>query len=188
MPPQKLMLIRHAEKEPVPGPPPYGINAEGERNKHSLTARGWQRAGAIVPFFRLAWARSIEPPDAFYASKMGATVLMADGHDISKSLRPQQTVTPLVDAMSPEKGLQTPCAVGDEAQLVQTIVANENGIVLVAWEHHHIPDIAKAFSPESPASWPDSRFDKVWVLTRSNNGTYIFEDVFQALLSDDLPD
>ena len=186
MPPQKLMLIRHAEKEPDAGPPAYGINAEGEQDKHSLTARGWQRAGAIVPFFRLAWARSIEPPDAVYASKIGAAVLMADGHDISKSLRPQQTVTPLVDAIGPEKGLQTPYAVGDEARLVQAIVANENGVVLVAWEHRHLPDIAKEFSSETPAAWPDSRFDNVWVLTLSNDGTYIFENVFQSLLSDDL--
>jgi broad specificity phosphatase PhoE len=187
MPPQKLMLIRHAEKEPDAGPPPYGINAQGEPDKHSLTARGWQRAGAIVPFFRLAWARSIEPPDAVYASKIGATVLMANGHDISKSLRPQQTVAPLVDAMGLEKGLQTPYAVGDEAQLVRAILANENGVVLVAWEHRHIPDIAKGFSTEAPALWPNSRFDKVWVFTRSHDGAYPFEDVAQSLLSDDLP-
>lgn len=186
MPPKKLMLIRHGEKQPEAGPPPYGINADGEPDQHSLSVRGWQRAGAIVPFFRLAWASSIEPPDAVYASKIGAAVLMADGHDISKSLRPQQTVTPLVAAMSPEKGLQTPCAVGEEAQLAQAIRANENGVVLVAWEHHHIPDIAKAFSAEAPASWPDSRFDSVWVLARSNDGAYAFDDVPQSLLSDDL--
>jgi broad specificity phosphatase PhoE len=186
MPPQKLMLVRHAEKEPEAGPPPYGINAEGEQDKHSLTVRGWQRAGALVPFFRLAWARGIEPPDAVYASKVGDSVLIADGHDISKSLRPQQTVTPLVDAIGPEKGLQTPCAVGEEAELVQAIMANETGIVLVAWEHHHIPDIAKAFSAQAPASWPGSRFDNVWVLTRSHRGTYAFEEVPQSLLSDDV--
>jgi broad specificity phosphatase PhoE len=187
MPPKKLMLIRHGEKQPEAGPPPYGVNEEGEQDQHSLSARGWQRAGAIVPFFRLAWAHSIEPPDAVYASKVGAAVLMADGHDISKSLRPQQTVTPLVAAMSLQKGLQTPYAVGEEAQLAQAIGAIENGIVLVAWEHNHIPDIAKAFSTEAPTSWPDSRFDNVWVLTRSSENAYVFDEVPQSLLSDDLP-
>jgi broad specificity phosphatase PhoE len=187
MPPQKLMIIRHGEKEPDAGPPPYGVNADGEQDKHSLSPRGWQRAGALVPFFRKAWVRGIEVPDAIYASKVGASVLMADGHDISQSLRPQQTVTPLVDAIGPAKGLQTPCAVGEEAGLVQTIVAQENGVVLVAWEHHHIPAIASAFATQAPASWPASSFDAVWILTQSADGTYAFDEVQQALLSGDAP-
>ncbi len=186
MPPKKLMFIRHAEKQPETGPPPYGVTGDGEQDQHSLSVRGWERAGAIVPFFRLAWARGIEPPDAIYASKVGASILIADGHDISNSLRPQQTVTPLVAAMNPQKGLQTPYAVGEEAALAQAIRVNENGNVLVAWEHHHIPDIAEAFSSEAPSSWPDSRFDIVWVLTRSNNGAYAFDEAPQSLLSDDL--
>jgi hypothetical protein len=186
MPPQKLMLIRHGEKEPDAGPPPFGVNPDGEEDKHSLTARGWQRAGALVPFFRLAWARGIEPPDAVYASKVGTTILIADGHDISKSLRPQQTVTPLVEAIRPKKGLQTPYAVGEEAALARAIAENEDGVVLVAWEHNHIPAIADAFSTDASAAWPGSRFDLVWVLTRFS-GTYIFDEVPQSLLSDDLP-
>lgn len=187
MPPHKLMLIRHAEKEPSGGPPPYGVDEQGNQNEHSLIPRGWQRTGALVPFFREAWARGIEPPDAIYASKISATIIMADGHDISKSLRPAQTVTPLAEAIGPAKGLQTPFAVGEESQLAQAILALENGIVLVAWEHNHIPIIAQAFSSETPPSWPGSRFDEVWVFTRSKRGGYGFEEVAQSLLSGDLP-
>ena len=187
MPPQKLMLIRHAEKEPSDGPPPYGVDAQGNQNQHSLTPRGWQRAGALVPFFTEAWARCIEPPDAIYASKISATIIMVDGHDISMSLRPAQTVTPLTDAIGPAKGLQTPFSVGEEAQLAQTILALENGIVLVAWEHNHIPIIAQAFSSKAPATWPGSRFDDVWVFTRSKSGRYRFDEIAQSLLSGDLP-
>lgn len=185
MPPQKLMLIRHGEKEPDPGPPPYGVSAEGVQDKHSLSPRGWQRAGALVPFFRRAWVHGIETPDAVYASCIGSSVLIADGHDISKSLRPQQTVTPLVDALGPMKGLQTPYAVGEEDALVQTILDSENGIVLVAWEHNHIPGIAKAFADQAPGSWPKGCFDSVWVLTRSMDGKYRFEELPQSLLSGD---
>ncbi len=187
MPPKKLMLIRHGEKEPEAGPPPYGVNAEGEQDPHSLSPRGWQRAGAIVPYFRLAWANGIETPDAIYASAVGTSAVIADGHDVSKSLRPQQTVTPLVDAIGPKSGLQTPYAVGQEVGLAQEIGANEDGIVLVAWEHHHIPDIAQAFTAKAPSSWPDSQFDSVWVLTQSYDGTYEFDEVPQSLLGGDLP-
>lgn len=186
MPPQKLMLIRHGEKEPDTGPPPYGVNEDGEQDKHSLSARGWQRAGALVRFFRNVWAEGIETPDAVYASKVGAVAIMADGKDVSKSLRPQQTVTPLCDAIDPKNGLQTPKAVGEETQLAQTISQNENGVVLVAWEHNHIPNIAQAFCSSAPGAWPDgSRFDLVWVLTRASDGTYAFTQVAQSLLSGD---
>jgi broad specificity phosphatase PhoE len=188
MPPRKLMIIRHGEKQPDSGPPPYGVNTSGVQDKHSLSTRGWQRAGALAPFFCIAWAEEIETPDAVYASKIGATELIADGHDISQSLRPQQTVTPLVAALNPAKGLQTPYAVGQEPALVQTLNDSENGVVLVAWEHNHIPTIAKAFSGDAPATWPGSRFDDVWVLTRSPDGTYVFQHVFQSLLGGDLQD
>jgi broad specificity phosphatase PhoE len=187
MPPRRLMLIRHGEKEPDSGPPPYGVNADGEQDPHSLCSRGWQRAGALVPFFTQAWARGIKRPDAVYASKVGNTVLIADGHDISQSLRPQQTVTPLVEALKPKAGLQAPCAVGEETALAQTL-ADESGVVLVAWEHHHIPRIAQAFSKEAPPSWDSSCFDKVWILTRAKSGAYTFKEVSQALLSGDSPD
>ncbi len=187
MPPRKLMLIRHGEKEPDEGGPPFGINAGGERDKHSLSPRGWQRAGALVAFFREAWAPHVETPDAVYASKVGAEPLLSKGLDVSKSLRPQETVTPLVDALQPPGGLQTPYAVGEESQLAQTIYDTEDGVVLVAWEHDHIPPIARAFCAGAPQQWPDGRFDDVWVLMLRDDGTYAFEQVRQSLLSGDSP-
>lgn len=180
------MLIRHGEKQPDSGPPPYGVDAEGNQNEHSLAARGWQRAGALVPFFRDARARGIKTPDAVYASKVSATVVVVDDHDVSESLRPQQTVTPLVDALAPAKGLQTPFSVGEE-RLLAEILAQENGIVLVAWEHSHIPLIAAAFTSEAPSSWSRSCYDSVWVLKRSKREKYVFKEVRQALLAGDRP-
>ena len=117
------MLIRHGEKQPDAGPPPYGINADGEQDRHSLSPRGWQCAGALVPFFRVAYRGGIESPDAVYASEVGKIAIMSDGHDVSQSLRPQQTVTPLVEAIDVPNGLQTPFSVGEEMQLAERIRA-----------------------------------------------------------------
>lgn len=178
------MLIRHGEKQPDSGPPPYGINEAGELDKHSLSPRGWQRAGALVRFFRDPEAHAIEPPDAVYASKVGEEALIADGHDISKSLRPQQTVTPLCRALEPKDGLQTPYAVGEESQLVQTIVDTQSGVVLISWEHNHIPIIAKALGSGAPQSWPAACFDAVWVLTKAGDA-YDFCEIRQAVLDGD---
>jgi hypothetical protein len=47
--PDKIMLIRHAEK-PV-SDSPAGVREDGSSDKHSLIVRGWQRAGGLVEFF-----------------------------------------------------------------------------------------------------------------------------------------
>jgi len=74
----------------------------------------------------------IETPDALYASRVGDTPLITDGIDVSKSLRPQQTVMPLARVLAPAIVLQTPYAVGEESQLAQSLKRNENGVVLIA--------------------------------------------------------
>ena len=75
---------------------------------------------------------------------------------------------------------------GQERQLVAAINASV-GIVLVAWEHKHIPLIAEALSRDAPAAWPaGGRFDLVWVLDPiAGSGTYSFKQVQQDLLSGD---
>jgi hypothetical protein len=44
-----IFVIRHGEEPEVP--PPYGIDAAGNQNVHSLLPRGWQRAGALATLF-----------------------------------------------------------------------------------------------------------------------------------------
>ncbi len=42
-----------------------------------------------------------------------------------------------------------------------------HGVVLIAWEHKSIIDLANVILGNdrfSPQKWPDSRFDLVWVL------------------------
>ena len=41
------MFIRHGEK-PGENGPPHGINHDGEHDPHSLSVRGWTRAGALA--------------------------------------------------------------------------------------------------------------------------------------------
>ena len=82
----KIMVIRHAEKPDGNG----GVMADGSANPEALTPAGWQRAGALVGLF--------VPPAGHFADTRLATprTIYASGlgHH-SKSLRPQQTVTPL---------------------------------------------------------------------------------------------
>lgn len=174
--PKKIMLIRHAEK-PDEGPP-FGVKEDGSKNKRSILVRGWQRAGALVSFFANPRHPKIAQPDAIFAANTtdDPTVNKAD----AKSLRPQQTVSPLGEKLG--IAVNAKISVGDEPALIEAL-RKARGVVLVAWEHKRIPMIANAFA-NAPELWGDV-FDVVWVLDRRLDGSYDFSIVHQNLLAGD---
>jgi hypothetical protein len=178
--PEKIMIVRHAEKPEAP--PPAGVSADGATSKHSLVVRGWQRAGALVPFFTRPSAPGVSVPNHVYAAKFDA----AD-EDGGLGMRSIETVTPLAEKLGqcdPSFGLNVKFAVGEEDALLAD-VESRGGTVLIAWEHHHISKIAAKLSSDAPSEWPGSRFDLVWVFLRAANNSYIFSQVPQLLLAGD---
>jgi hypothetical protein len=176
----KILVIRHAEK-PVDSPPLYGVTFEGEREKESLTVRGWQRAGALVSFFAPTNGSFQDPalaePQFLYASKPTKR---------NGSRRPLETITPLAEKLAirinshfqkdePEEMLE-------EAFLCA-------GVVLVCWQHEFIPKIASHILGDKtrvPHDWPEDRFDMVWVFERAaETARYDFKQVPQNLLMGD---
>jgi broad specificity phosphatase PhoE len=181
MAPGKIMFIRHGEK-PVIEPPP-GITEDGVADKHSLIVRGWQRAGALAHFFAVPTSSGVAMPGTIYASGVGGASVVVDGEDVSKSLRPQQTAAPTAEKLGLR--LITEFFVGQEAALA-TDIRTRAGIVLVAWEHKHIPIIANALKSNAPSSWPDDRFDVAWILDYQQGADrYAFTQINQSLLSGD---
>jgi hypothetical protein len=142
-----------------------------------LTPLGWQRAGALVAFFSEPSRHAIATPHTIYACAADTNSVTEDG----KSLRPQQTVTPLARRLNIT--IDATYALGEEDALVKQI-ATQPGVVLVAWEHKHIPIIAAALHADAPAQWPGDRFDVVWVLTPHARG-YHYKLVDQSLLHGD---
>src|ERR1700693_1464104 len=69
-----LMIVRHAEKPPEPpaSPPPFGVTPDGRQDDHSLSVRGWQRAGALATFFAPSRTTppSVSTPQFIYAVKV----------------------------------------------------------------------------------------------------------------------
>ena len=177
MPTTMIMLIRHAEKPNEAA----GVMPDGTPNPEALTAKGWQRADALVGLFVPPGGRFTDPhlatPQTIFASGIGTH---------SKSLRPQQTVTPL----APKLGLSinTSYPKGNEVGLVAT-ATTIGGIVLIAWEHEAIPEIADllvAGKQSIPQHWPGDRFDEVWVFDRpTGSGEWSFTQVPQRLLPGD---
>ena len=88
--------------------------------------------------------------------------------------------------------INTPFAEGQEPALATAVVADYTGVVLICWEHQHIPAIAAALPTISgtqiPAAWPGDRFDLIWSFSLqpgASSTTYAFSQIPQQVLSGD---
>ena len=174
--------MRHAEKHA--GTDEHGVDIYGAPARHELTVRGWQRSGALVPFFA--------PPNGHPPGSLISTPrsIMASGATKdSPSLRAQHTVRPLADLL----GVTIDTRFPDEheaAAAAAALVAPSP--LLIAWHHSHIPLFAKLIAGvllPCPDHWPDDCFDVVWVLDRDDEaGPWRFSQVVQRLFVNDRVD
>jgi hypothetical protein len=191
-PPAQIYIIRHGEKPadlPTPKTPPsspFGVDINGNQNIHSLLPRGWQRSGALAVLF----APAVGSPQA--GLRTPTTLLSPDyGHpDKTKGHRTYQTIKGLSGRIGVP--INTPVAEGQESKLARAVVADYTGVVLICWEHHHIPAIATALptvpGTQIPAAWPGDRFDVIWSFTLppgASSAEYVFSQIPQQLLAGD---
>jgi hypothetical protein len=154
--PKTVFIIRHAEKP-------------DDKSDPHLSPRGKQRAAALprYPFPKL---------DAIFAAKIS-----------QESSRPVETVTPI----SADRRIDMGAGVKDKEYLIlasQLLSKDFKGAeVLVCWHHGEIPDLARALGAAVPKDykWPDTVFDRVWVLTYADDGSVCRDDRPQKLLPGD---
>jgi hypothetical protein len=175
----KIMVIRHAEK---PTGDDLGITITGSTDKESLIVQGWQRAGALTvlfaPFNTLLQNKLLATPTLLYAAATNSE---------SKSKRPIETITPVSQwlniPINETFGKSDPKKMADDAM-------QQNGIVLICWQHQDIPHIANHIlgnKTTAPQTWPGDRFDLVWVFDlNASTGQYTFVQVPQNVLAGDL--
>ena len=176
-----LVILRHAEK---PTPTWRGVDETGRKDAHSLTVRGWQRAGALVhllaPYEGAVGNKALHTPAYLFAS---SSLIVPDKRNSSK--RERQTLTPLADRLNLRINLDFD--VDGEKDAMAAAVACD-GPVLLCWDHHRIGKLA-SFVPgkhQIPEKWPRKRYDLLYVFTRLASGAgYAFEQVAQPLLGDD---
>ena len=170
-----VMLIRHAEKPDGELP---GVDADGNEDDSSLTEVGWQRARLLVDLFDPAQGApraGLARPAAIYAA--GVT-------DDGEGQRTRETVAPLADRLGIP--VDTEYGRGQEKKLVDRVV-DEQGPILISWQHGGITEIADAFpsvKPKPPSEWPDDRFDVIWTFTRTEDG-WRFAQIPEDLLPGD---
>ncbi len=174
----KVVVLRHAEKQLGDGPP-RGVGLDGSPDPESLTVRGWQRAGALLGLFVAPTGGPvIAAPTHLFASRVGESK--------TDSRRPIETLEPLSERLG--------IPIGDAfmkdqlADLVAAIRACD-GTVVVAWEHKRIPPLAALLTNSLaglPSTWPDDRFDVLWIFEPDLAGlSYGFRQVPQLLLAGD---
>jgi hypothetical protein len=104
--------------------------------------------------------------------------------------RTYQTIQGLAERL----GLQinSPFPEGQESDLASSILRDNSGVVLICWEHSHIPTLAKRFPlvPNTviPSPWPGHRFDVIWTFAAASgakSAQYVFSQIPQELLSGD---
>lgn len=148
-----VMIIRHGEKP-------------GDKNDHTLSAAGQERARALAGIFVTPKA-GLYRPDYIFASK-GA----------SSAMRMVQTAQPTADAL----GLTLDTRYDSETAVSATaeLLASRTGVTLAVLEHSALPAVAKALgrvTPSVPSTWPDDRFDVVWVFVGDGKGGWTFTQV-----------
>jgi hypothetical protein len=196
-PPEVIYIIRHGEKpadpppadpgQPPPAPtPPFGVDYQGDQDEHSLLPRGWQRSGALAALFDPA----LGAPQAGLLTP--AALLSPSYGDPGKTAahRTYQTIQGLSGRLG--LAIASSFAEGQEPQLAASVVSTYSGVVLICWEHDHIPALASSLpaipGTVIPQQWPGDRFDVIWTFTLvpgSAPAQYTFGQVPQQLLSGD---
>lgn len=172
------MFIRHGEK-PADDGPPHGVNVKGEKDPHSLSIRGWTRAGALAARF------SQEPLPAPLA--VPGRIIATKSNDDYRSRREIDTATPLARRL----GLSVDEDFSHKhAQQMSASVLADARPTLVVWHHGSMPEVLAEFpvsnAADVPTQWPEDRFDLVWTLQRDPDGqTYRYACVVLELLDGD---
>jgi len=196
-PPEVIYIVRHGEKPadpPLAGPgqsppepvAPFGVDDQGNQDAHSLLPRGWQRSGALAVLFDPALGTlqaGLQTPAALLSPSYGNPAETA-------AHRTYQTIQGLGDRLG--LPVVSAFAEGQEPQLAASVVSGYSGVVLICWEHDHIPALASSLpaAPGTaiPQAWPGDRFDVIWAFTlvpAAASVQYTFGQVPQQLLSGD---
>lgn len=178
--PLQIMFVRHGEKPGEDGEP-HGINHIGQHDKHSLSVRGWMRAGALASL--MAHLPMPTHPEATRPQRVVATLPTEE----ARSRREVDTAEPIARRL--DIAVEGGMAHGMESELRLDILADPRS-TLVVWHHGKLPHLVRGFPVTNrhdiPHHWPDERFDLIWLLTRgAADLEYTFTSLNQRLLDGD---
>jgi len=163
--PERIILLRHAEKP-------------SDDNKSTLSARGQERAKALVAYFtQTPGLLDQESQVVLFATRFGKKV--RDNHT-------HETLAPLARQL--HLRIEAPFENTSYSALAKHILTSpecKGKVVIVCWDHEHLPDLAAALGVRpAPAKWKSTVFDRVWLLS-PKDGRMQLQDLPQRLLHGD---
>jgi hypothetical protein len=157
--PSIVMIIRHAEKPD-----------DGEKSP-DLSPRGFERADALAKVIPAHFPH----PDFLIATKR-----------TKGSNRPIETIRPLSKALHEQ--IESNFKDDEFAQVAHEVLSDPKlagKVVLIAWHHGKIPELATALGVKNaPDKWDPKVFDRVWEITYQN-GAASWQDLPQKALPGD---
>ncbi|EGF79275.1 hypothetical protein BATDEDRAFT_89919 [Batrachochytrium dendrobatidis JAM81] len=212
MPNTNVLLIRHAEKLTWhKGTTPEIDQKAAYIDNHCLSAKGYERAHALVSYF----TNRHEIVSLYEQRPLAAVISQGvdDGPDAwGRSRRPLETVEPLVKAWNLAWPSVAMSAVDNASCTTQTLTpqrlpliqvlkkdfANltasikngefEGKTVIISWSHQQLPQLATALGVPVdlvPNKWKGSRFDVTWVVGMEEGKPSTFYQMPQRLLYGD---
>ena len=186
-----VICLRHGEKPvnaedknkdlPLDAEGP-GLDANGDVNRESLTARGWRRAQMLA---ESQLCGQLSRPEAVRRVKfLVPKYVDKKRRDETSEHRPYQTVL----AVSRRAGtVPTAVCERDEADTILCeYVAKLEGTAVVCWQHAALVEFANCLASDTaPTDWPQDRFDILWIFHRdAPDHPYSFERVDQDVVAD----
>ena len=159
--PHVVLIIRHAEKPD---------DSDGKKDPN-LSPKGYRRAAALATVI----PEDFPKPAFLFATK-----------ETKKSDRPVETITPLAAAL--HEPIDSDFKDDDVDPLAHELLTDakyDHAVVLIAWHHEKIPDLAKALGVKNaPDHWDSTVFDRVWKITYKD-GVATFENLPEKALPGD---
>lgn len=162
--PAQVMIIRHAEKT---------------ARTNELSIKGKERAAALVPYF-------LETPELIRFGRPAAIYTSLNRQPDSSQLA-KDTVTALSESL--HLPVRDKFESHEYKKMVDEIKNNPaytGKLVIICWEHNHIPEIARSFGAlQTPSTWSSNVYDRTWVITFQPSGKAIFQNLAQKLMFGD---
>lgn len=156
--PLKVILVRHGE-EPL-----------GDEGRE-LSEVGWARARGLSQLF---------------AGESITRLVALKPHKKKGSIRSIQTLQPISETLG--LTVESPYTRDEVSDLVQMLSSDsqyDGQVVLVAWQHETLADVAHELgADEAPAKW-GKVFDRYWVLEFTDGRVSSFQNLPQRLLDGD---
>ena len=143
-----IVIVRHGEK------PAKGLG--------QLSCHGLNRSLALAPVLLSQYGK----PVVIYAPNPADK--KTDKGESYAYIRPLATIEPL--AIRVGLPVNIDWGMTDTSQLTKTLLAQTDGLQVVAWEHHFAEKLAKNLlaelggNPEEVPGWDDTDFDSIYVI------------------------